>query len=45
MCNKCSGKTCNNTAPTLLGVDDDEIVPTPVDISVEDPAPDDESED
>lgn len=28
MCNKCSGQTCNNTTPSLLDVDDEDIVPT-----------------
>lgn len=45
MCSNCSGQTCNNTAPTLLDVDDDEIMSTSVDINVDDTTPDDEGED
>ncbi|KAG1715034.1 hypothetical protein GQR58_000608 [Nymphon striatum] len=44
MCSKCSGQTCNNTTPSLLDVDDEEIEPSSVVISVEDSAADDEDE-
>lgn len=45
MCSKCSGETCNNTTLSLLDCDDEDIVPTSVDISVEDSAAEDEDED
>ncbi|KAG1680909.1 hypothetical protein GQR58_012092 [Nymphon striatum] len=44
MCSKCSGQTCNNTTPSLLDVDDEDIVPSSVVISVEDSPADDEDE-
>ncbi|KAG1677542.1 hypothetical protein GQR58_013879 [Nymphon striatum] len=44
MRSKCSSQTCNNTTPSLLDVDDEEIEPSSVVISVEDSAADDEDE-
>ncbi|KAG1684469.1 hypothetical protein GQR58_009431 [Nymphon striatum] len=41
MCSKCSGQTCNNTTPSLLDVDNEDIA---LDISVEDSPADDEDE-
>ncbi|KAG1674091.1 Multidrug resistance-associated protein 1 [Nymphon striatum] len=43
-CSKCSGQTCNNTTPSLLDVDDEDIAPSSVVISVEDSPADDEDE-
>ena len=40
MCSKCSGHNCNNTAPTLIADDDDNV-----DINTSDTASDDEEED
>jgi len=42
MCSKCSGLNCNNTAPTLIEVDDDD---DNVDISTVGTASDDEDDD
>ncbi|KAG1698130.1 GPI ethanolamine phosphate transferase 1 [Nymphon striatum] len=41
---KRSGQTCNNTTPSLLNVNDEDIVPSSVVISVEDSAADNEDE-
>ncbi|KAG1695752.1 Alpha-catulin [Nymphon striatum] len=41
---KCSGQTCNNTTPSLLDVDDEDITLSSVVISVEDSPADDEDE-
>ena len=45
MCSKCSGLNCNNTAPTQIDSNDDDITPTSEDINIEDTASDDEDDD
>ena len=36
MCGKCSGQTCNNTAPALLDIDEEKTAPTSLDTDDED---------